>query len=199
MKFSTVVKLGAVQAVLGYANAFLYNDTIVTKYGAVKGVPALNATCCSYLPGYESVTVWRGIPLAATTGAENRWKPPQPRAPWNTTYIADTFGSGCPAGTSPTGAADTVYDEDCLNLNIWSAANSTAEKRPVMIWSYPAGANSAWSMFDGGGLALKDIVVVNYNYRTGPYGWLALPELWEESGNITTGSYGILDQIAALK
>jgi hypothetical protein len=37
MKFSIVVKLGAVQAVLGYANAYLYNDTIVTKYGAVKG------------------------------------------------------------------------------------------------------------------------------------------------------------------
>jgi carboxylesterase 2 len=126
-------------------------------------------------------------------------KPPKPRAPWNTTYIADTFGSGCLVGTSPTGAADTVYDEDCLNLNIWSAANSTAEKLPVMIWSYPAGANSAWSMLDGGVLALKDIVVVNYNYRTGPYGWLALSELWEQSGNITTGSYGILDQISALK
>lgn len=54
-------------------------------------------------------------------------------------------------------------------------------------------------MFDGGGLALEDIVVVTYNYRTGPYGWLALPELWEESGNLTTDSYALLDQIAALR
>ena len=54
-------------------------------------------------------------------------------------------------------------------------------------------------MFDGGGMALKDVLFVNYNYRTGPYGWLALLEMWEESGNITTGNYGILDQIAALK
>ncbi|KAJ5743402.1 carboxylesterase [Penicillium manginii] len=61
------------------------------------------------------------------------------------------------------GSADTVYDEDCLNLNIWSSASSTVEKRPVMIWSYSAGANGAWSMFDGSGLALKDIVVVTYN------------------------------------
>lgn len=201
MKFSTL-KAGLAQTLLVHAvaiNAYLYNTTIETKYGAVKGIPALNATCCSYLRGYESVTVWKGIPFAATTAGENRWKPPQPRASWNGTLIADTFGSACPAGTSPTGSTDTVYDEDCLNLNIWTSANSTAEKRPVMIWSYPAGANGAWSMFDGGGLALKDVVVVTYNYRTGPYGWLALPELWKESGNITTGNYGLLDQIAALK
>ena len=202
MKISTSLKFGATQALLTYSsttNAYLYNQTIQTKYGPVKGIPALNATCCSYLPGYESVTVWKGIPFAANTGGENRWKPPQPVTPWNETFIADTFGSACPAGTSPTGEADTVYDEDCLQLNIWSAANSTSEKRPVMIWSYPAGANNAWSMFDGGGMALQDVVFVNYNYRTGPYGWLALPELWEESGNLTTGNYGILDQIGALK
>ena len=141
----------------------------------------------------------KGIPFAATTGGENRWKAPKPRVPWNQTLVADSFGSACPAGMTPPGSADTVYNEDCLNLNIWSSANSTAEKRPVMIWSYPAGANGAWSMFDGGGFALKDIVVVTYNYRTGPYGWLALPELWEESGNLTTDSYALLDQIAALR
>lgn len=191
--------LTALVAGASTVNAYLYNTTIHTKYGDVKGIPALNSSCCAYLDGYESVTVWKGIPFAATTGGQNRWKPPQPRASWNGTLVADTFGSACPAETSPTGSADTVYDEDCLNVNIWSSANTTDEKRPVMIWSYPAGANGAWSMFDGGGLALKDIIVVTYNYRTGPYGWLALPELWEESGNVTTGSYGLLDQIAALK
>lgn len=85
----------------------------------------------------------KGIPFAATTGGENRWKAPKPRVPWNQTLVADSFGSACPAGTTPLGSADTVYNEDCLNLNIWSSANSTAEKRPVMIWSYPAGANGA--------------------------------------------------------
>ncbi|KAH6884887.1 carboxylesterase [Thelonectria olida] len=195
MKISDTLKATCTSA----TNAYLYNTTIQTNYGPVKGVPALNATCCSYLADYESVTVWRSIPLAADTGGANRWKPPQPRAPWNETYVADSFGSACPAGTAPYGGADTVYDEDCLNLNIWTLANSTSEKRPVMIWSYPAGANNAWAMFDGGAMALQDVVVVNYNYRTGPYGWLALPELWEESGNVTTGNYGMLDQVAALK
>lgn len=198
MKASTALKVGLL-ASTSTASAYLYHTTITTQYGAVQGIPALNATCCSYLDGWESVTVWKGIPFAATTGGDNRWKAPQPRAGWNETLVADTFGSACPAGTAPNGGTDTVVDEDCLNLNIWSSANSTAEKRPVMIWSYPAGANGAWSMFDGGAMALQDIVVVTYNYRTGPYGWLALPELYEESGNITTGNYGMLDQVGALK
>ena len=66
MKFSTAVQIIAVRAVL--TDTYLYNATVQTKYGPVKSIPALNATCCSYLSGYESVTVWKGIPFAATTG-----------------------------------------------------------------------------------------------------------------------------------
>ncbi|KAK7744723.1 hypothetical protein SLS62_010080 [Diatrype stigma] len=200
MKARSVLEAAGALALLpGTQAQYLYNQTIQTKYGAVQGVPALNATCCSYLPGYESVTVWKGIPFATTTGGQNRWKAPQSRAAWNGTLLADTFGSACPSGTTPPGGADTVTDEDCLNLNIWSSASSTEEKRPVMVWSYPAGANGAWSMFDGAAMALQDVVVITYNYRTGPFGWLALDELYEESGNLTTGNYGILDQVGVLK
>ncbi|KAI1324459.1 alpha/beta-hydrolase [Xylariaceae sp. FL0255] len=199
MKTAGYIQIAAGLSFVGPGSAYLYNQTISTKYGLVQGVPALNASCCSYLEGYESVTVWRGIPFAADTGGANRFRPPQPAAPWNTTLIASDFGPPCPAGTTPPGSADPNVDENCLNLNIWSSANSTSEKRSVMIWSYPAGSNNAWAEFDGGGMALQDIVFVNYNYRTGPYGWSALPELYEESGNLTTGNYGFLDQVAALK
>ena len=54
-------------------------------------------------------------------------------------------------------------------------------------------------MFDGSGMALQDVIVVTYNYRAGPYGWAASPELYAESGNKTTGNYGALDQIAAFQ
>lgn len=54
-------------------------------------------------------------------------------------------------------------------------------------------------MFDGSGMALQDVIVVTYNYRAGPYGWAASPELYVESGNKTTGNYGALDQMAAFQ
>jgi carboxylesterase 2 len=55
------------------SSAYLYNTTINTKYSDVKGIPALNATCCTYLDSYETVTVWKGIPFAATTtSGQNR-------------------------------------------------------------------------------------------------------------------------------
>lgn len=48
-------------------------------------------------------------------------------------------------------------------------------------------------------MALQDVIVVTYNYRAGPYGWAASPELYVESGNKTTGNYGALDQMAAFQ
>lgn len=54
-------------------------------------------------------------------------------------------------------------------------------------------------MFDGSGMALQDVIVVTYNYRAGPFGWAASPELYAESGNKTTGNYGALDQMAAFQ
>lgn len=199
------LKLGGILTLLiqypSFVEAALYNTTIQTQYGAVKGVPALNSTYGSYITNYQSITVWRGIPYAASTGGNNRWLPPQPPSSWNgNTLMAETFGPACPVGSFMGHAVpDDGYSEDCLSLNIWSAANSTAKKLPVMIWSHPALSTSADSLFDGAAMAAKGIVFVNYNYRDGPYGWLALPELWEESGNKTTGNYGMLDQFAALK
>jgi len=47
--------------------------------------------------------------------------------------------------------------------------------------------------------AEKDVVVVTINYRLGALGFLALPELAEQDPNHSTGNYGLLDQIQALK
>ncbi len=52
-------------------------------------------------------------------------------------------------------------------------------------------------VYNGSSLARKGVVVVVINYRLGPYGFFAHPLLTEEAG--TSGNYGILDQIAALR
>lgn len=71
------------------------------------------------------------------------------------------------------------------------------------MWSYPAESTARDALFDGGGMADKGVVFVNYNYRTGSFGWLATPELSAENlatvGHNSSGNWGMLDQFAALK
>jgi len=55
-------------------------------------------------------------------------------------------------------------------------------------------------MYDGSRLAgERGVVVVTINYRLGPFGFLALPELQAEDPDRSAGNYGVLDMIAALK
>ncbi|MEU6148091.1 carboxylesterase family protein [Streptomyces sp. NPDC047081] len=165
-----------------------------------------------------SVTVFKGIPFAASTAGKNRWRPPQPAESWTGVRTADTFGDICPqnaftgyptsssssSASSSTAAAAALpsMSEDCLNLNVWTAAASSHERRPVLLWIYGGGFTRGYgsnTQFDGAGLAAKGLVVVTFNYRTGVFGFLAHPDLSEESGHGASGNYGLLDQIAALR
>lgn len=88
-------------------------------------------------------------------------------------------------------------------MNIWRPQNATATSNlPVYFWIYggrfEGGAGSV-KTYEGSGLASKDIIVVNFNYRMGPFGFLAHPDLEVESGHNSSGNYGLLDQHAALQ
>src|SRR5437773_77275 len=91
--------------------------------------------------------------------------------------------------------------EDCLFLNVWTAAKA-GDRRPVMVWihggAWTRGSGSVAS-YDGTALAKKGVVVVTTNYRLGPFGFLAHPELTAESPQHSSGNYAILDHVAALK
>lgn len=187
--------------VITSAEAALYDKVINTNYGDVIGYRAFNSTPAGLnSTKWQDITVWKGIPFAATTGGENRWKAPQPAPAWNSTLYASAFGPVCPAETN---GNQYPVDENCLTINIWSAANSSDAKLPVVMWSYPALGAARDALFDGGGMAAKDIVFVNYNYRTGSFGWMSHPELSEEfeavTGHNSSGNWGMLDQFAALK
>ncbi|KAL0783118.1 hypothetical protein CaCOL14_001024 [Colletotrichum acutatum] len=195
----TVIGAALAQA----ASAALYDTTVQTKYGMIQGYPAFNSSPANMsLDNWADIAVWKGIPFAASTAGNNRFKAPQPIVAWNSTLDAKSFGSICPSAVGSGTDAYTV-GEDCLNLNVWSAANSTDAKLPVVMWSYPAGSTAAMPLFDGAGIADKGVVYVNYNYRTGSFGWLATPELNQErlstAGSNSSGNYGMLDQFAALK
>ncbi|KAE9071059.1 hypothetical protein PF010_g26028 [Phytophthora fragariae] len=168
------MRTAAALALLGLCSARvtsadLGNSTIVTtSYSQLQGVEDTNVA---------GVTVFKGIPFAASTAGEARWTAPQPPASWDGVKVADTFGMVCPQS----GVSTDTMSEDCLNLNVWTSADSVDDALPVYV-------------FGGQGL-----VVVTLNYRMGALGFLATPELQSESPNNSTGNYGLLDQILALK
>jgi para-nitrobenzyl esterase len=102
------------------------------------------------------------------------------------------FGRG-PAGK---------VSEDCLYLNVWTAAKTPGERRPVMVWLHPGGYTSGSGSspaYDGEALARKGVVLVTINYRLGIFGFFSHPELTRESDRHASGNYALMDQVAALQ
>ena len=70
-------------------------------------------------------------------------------------------------------------------------AKTANDKLPVFVWVYGGGYSEGSSMIDvynGEGLAKKGLVFVNLNYRVGPFGFFAHPELTKESGVNASGN-----------
>ena len=176
------------------------SDPIKTAGGLVAGVVVSDS----------AVRAYKGIPFAKPPVGDLRWRAPQPTEPWTGTLVADKFGPSCmqPDPTPGHSIFTRIFytpiklkSEDCLYLNIWTAA-SVGEKRPVMVW-IPGGGfrggSSSVEIYDGAELAKKGVVLVSVNYRLWKFGFLALPELSTESERHASGNYGLLDQIAALQ
>jgi para-nitrobenzyl esterase len=144
------------------------------------------------------VRIFKGIPFAAPPVGSLRWRPPQRPASWEGTRRASQFGPRCMQGQ---GASRDV-SEDCLYLNVWTAAVSASDRRPVIVWSYGGSLRSgagSQPQYDGGALARKGVVFVTYNYRLGMFGFFSHPELTKESPDKASGNYGLLDLIATLE
>lgn len=145
-----------------------------------------------------------GIPFAAPPVRELRWRAPQAVTPWAGVLDAGKFGPQCiqplrDANANHYSGAE-VSSENCLYLNVWTRPG--LKQAPVIVFIHGgafyigAGSNGIYS---GGPVSQEGAVFVNFNYRLGPLGFLALPELSEESPHGSSGNYGLLDQIAALE
>ena len=140
----------------------------------------------------ESLAVYKAIPYAAPPVGNLRWKAPQPALPWEGVRVCDTFGPLPPQPTRQGRTAD-MMSEDCLYLAIATPATSTSDRLPVMVWIHGGGFQTEWYGSDlWRYLALRGVVIVSVEYRTGALGFMAHP-------NGHSGNYGILDQIYALQ
>ncbi len=195
----TLYRAALLVAVVTVALSAAVRQPITVTGGLVSGVAGTR-------PG---VVAFKGIPFAAPPVGERRWQPPAPVVPWKGVHKADAFGSSC-IQTIVAEQKPWTYEfmthneisEDCLTLNVWTAAQSPKERRPVFVYIYGGaftGGSGAVPVYDGEGLATKGLVVVVPNYRVGVLGFLAHPELSRESSAGVSGNYGLLDQMAALQ
>lgn len=166
------------------------------------------------LTGFEdehNTYAWLGIPYAASTAGDNRWRAPQPAPAWTGPREALQFGPVCPQLVSVFAGVEgepgeAAGSEDCLSLNIWAprgAADDGREPLPVMVWIHGGGNTvGASDHYRGAALAgRQDVVVVTINYRLGLLGWFTHPALRAAAANPedASGNYGTLDTIAALR
>ena len=185
-------------------------EIVDTNYGKVQGV--YNAD--------HSVEVFAGIPYAKPPVGELRWKEPQKAEAWKDVLVADHFKAmamqekDLPIYSSIARIVgyhdyevklgdehDFVADEDCLYLNLWRPAD-LQDKAPVLVYIHGGSLKNGQTWyrdFSGEGLARDGIIVVNFAYRLGVFGFFANDELAKESEHHTTGNYGLLDMVEALQ
>src|SRR6266498_3379635 len=145
-----LLAIGLVFAFSGLA--LTANDTVRVEGGLISG---------SVVDGVRS---YKGIPFAAPPVGELRWKAPQPVAAWEGVRECNDFGSDCPQTPYPQSSvyysAPRRQSEDCLCLNVWTAAKA-GEKRPVMVWIHGGAltrGSGATRAYDGTALAKKGVV-----------------------------------------
>lgn len=174
-------------------------EVVTTDAGELRGL---------FVGPSQNVQAFKGIPYAKPPVGDLRWREPVAAEPWSGVKDCFEFGGACPQRTPammasvPQMAINAPLSEDCLYLNVWRPAERTAQPLPVLFWihggGYTMGAASQ-PLYDGTLLAEPGAVVVSINYRLGPFGFLAHPALSQESPRKTSGNYGILDQIEALR
>ena len=185
---ASVVVLGAVLARSAHA------EQVRIGNGVLEG--AINPA--------TGIRSFKGIPFAAPPVGPLRWKAPLPALDWTGVRAARQFGPRC---MQQSVFNDMVFrsngmSEDCLYLNVWTPAKSGKERLPVLVYFFGGGylaGDGSEPRYDGEAMSREGIVALTVNYRLNIFGFLAHPELTQESANHSSGNYALLDHVAALR
>lgn len=177
------------------------SDLIVTtRLGRVQGVRLP-------VPDRNHVVAFLGIPYVEPPLGKRRFRPAEPKKPWNGIFEARDYPNACfqSVDTTYPGFPGTemwnpnrMMSEDCLYLNVWVPPSPRPQNLTVMVWIYGGGfysGSSSLDVYDGRFLAYTEkVVVVSMNYRVAALGFLTLNGSSEAPGNV-----GLLDQRMALQ
>ena len=154
--------------------------------------------------------VFKGIPFAKPPAGSQRWKAPVPcdvNRCWRGTFNASEFGSVCAQQDilNSKDPSSVIGSEDCLFINVWTPEKRASENLlPVLVYihtGYLLYASGNWKGLHPSPELISEmkVVGVSFNYRLNAFGFLALKSLADASASKTSGNYGFMDQILALK
>eukprot|EP01013_Petalomonas_cantuscygni_P008996 TRINITY_DN21761_c0_g1_i1.p1 TRINITY_DN21761_c0_g1~~TRINITY_DN21761_c0_g1_i1.p1 ORF type:complete len:568 (-),score=99.11 TRINITY_DN21761_c0_g1_i1:424-2127(-) len=202
---------------------FIFVVSFLSVFPCVHADPSVVHTKAGDVKGRisDNTVVFSSIPFAEPPVGALRFRPPVPKKSWD--GVLDVSGVRdwiCPQTRSLGGV--TLGFEDCLYLDVVTpigalattsnsstvgdrakGANVSSETlKPVMVWffggGYVLGDKWEFGLYDARNIvAADDYVHVAVNYRLSALGFLALPELRNETG--TSGNYALQDQRLALQ
>ena len=168
----------------------------------------------------KKVEIYGGIPYAEAPIGDLRWKEPVAKNNWEGVKDCSTFGyRAMQKDQAPliNGLVDLYaakswhpdfkeqylqpMNEDCLTLTIWKPAGEVKDL-PILVYIHGGSlttGSASYEDYNGEAVAKQGVIMINIQYRLGVFGYFAHPDLAKESPNGTTGNYGLLDQIEALK
>ncbi|XP_037302409.1 esterase B1 [Manduca sexta] len=136
---------------------------------------------------------FKGIPYAEPPVGDLRFKAPEPPLPYEGIRSAKEFGNVCYQGTKNGGWRGS---EDCLYLNVYTPSIEPHKPWPIMFWihggSFKEGSGNDY-LFAPEFLVRHGVILVTFNYRLGPLGFLCL-----HTEDIP-GNAAMKDQVAALR
>ncbi|XP_059051074.1 esterase E4-like [Achroia grisella] len=185
MALSTNVSFILIFLFLREVTGTLRIDPLVeTKVGLVRGLRASDGAYSMFL----------GIPYA-TVDPENPFSASKPYPEFSDVFEAYDDTAICPQIEEFEN--NIVGNLDCLQLNIYVPNSASSRNRlPVLVYIYGGGFNIGFSgrfLYGPKYLVRHDVLLVTFNYRLGPYGFMCLdtPEI--------PGNQGLKDQLTALK
>ncbi|XP_050676027.1 esterase FE4-like isoform X2 [Leptidea sinapis] len=139
----------------------------------------------------RAIQAYRGIRYAEPPTGDLRFRPPVLIRQYAEAVDATADGPACPQPD-----IRVEQREDCLRLNVYTAANNGSKGRPVVVYVHPGGFYSVTGRSEFAGphyLLDHDLVLVTINYRLGSLGFLSM------GNELAPGNNGFKDQVAALR
>ncbi|GAB6029210.1 hypothetical protein CHUAL_004980 [Chamberlinius hualienensis] len=140
----------------------------------------------------RSFYAFRGIPYAQPPVGDLRFQPPHPAKNWAGVLDATQDGNVCMQWKG-----SVLGNEDCLFIYVYTPYLPPMETElPVLAFFHGGGFSSGGPLYENfppNRFMDHDAVLVIIGYRLGAFGFLSTND------SVSSGNYGLLDQVEALK